>query len=202
MNGKVRVNKKVHFRAKGNKKFPQVVGYKNIDVTSGTRSKFRNLSPMFLGPTNTNPQALRVENLWQFSKVYDVEVDEKESPTQAYFDRRDAGYADPKGNRHPKPGGNFLYHYWNDEKLDRVTARKKIYIPYYMDLVSQRPEYQDLINMLNSGINIQILGYDGVDYDCSSDKDGKIALQMLEDVSHPFGHELVLACMLVGIKLI
>jgi len=83
-----------------------------------------------------------------------------------------------------------LFSYWNGEKLSYVEARKKIYCPIYSEYVKKTEAWKQLKDLREQGYNIQILGYDG--YDISS----KSMSYYVNDSSRPFGHELVLACLL------
>ena len=81
--GLVRVNRIIHFRDRSglSKRWPVVPGYQNVNVTSSTRGLFRQLSPMFLGPVEGSQT---MENLWQFSKVLQSEIDNGE-PGELFF---------------------------------------------------------------------------------------------------------------------
>lgn len=199
--GNVTVAKKPHYRSKGPKTHPRREGYLNIDVTSGTMSRFKALSPMLLGPTNTIPSAQNIENLWQFSKVFEGDLDEEGNLTKDYLDRRNAGYADTKAHRRSKRVGSFQFHYWKGKRIKRLKARKEIYVRNYMNLAKKSQVYKELEIMVNNGTNIQIIGYDGIDYDASNDKNGSLMKKMYINPDIKFGHELVLAAMLLGIKL-
>ena len=81
--GQVRCAKQVHFRApKGvDKSFPLTPGFTNVSVCSGSRTG-KVVSPMVLGPidyeddhTNGIVSVTNLENLWQFSKVWEGEDD-------------------------------------------------------------------------------------------------------------------------------
>ncbi|KAA3618523.1 MAG: hypothetical protein D8M58_21305 [Calditrichaeota bacterium] len=198
--GNVAVAKKPHFRSKGIKTHPRRKGYKNIDVTSGGPARFKGLSPMLLGPTSSTPQAQNMENLWQFSKVFKGEIDQDGQPTEAFFDRRNKGFADTVAHRRVKSNELYLFHYWRGRKLNYTEAREEIYVKNYSELVRESQVYKELLALLDEGMNLQIIGYDGRDYDATLNQDGKQLNKWLRDLSRPFGHELVLAGLLAETK--
>ncbi len=184
---------------------PQIEGFKNINVCSGSPSKdWRTLSPMLLGPIEyqfheigdekeTHLFATNLENLWQFSKVWPGEEDAKTKlPSRIFFTRRQQGWLDKKAHRRVKPGAP-LYSYFKGEKLNYLEARRKIYCPLYASLVEKTPASQKLYKMVHEqGQNIQTLGYDGYAFS------GKTLRECFLDTSRPFGHELVLVCLLLN----
>jgi len=197
--GLVRVNRIVHFRDRSgiSKRWPVVPGYKNINVTSSSHGIFRDLSPMFLGPVEGSQT---MENLWQFSKVLNSEINANGDPGQLFFDRRETGFSSPKGIRRKSDKSPVKFFYWEDEKLDMVEARKQIYCKYYESLVVKTDAYRALEQLIKDGINLQILGYDGHDYDPEDDSSGSQLIEFLQDTNRSFGHEFVLAGLLTNKK--
>ena len=155
----------------GPKTWPVVPGYKNINVCSGSRGIFRNLSPMLLGPI-PDVGVQKLENLWQFSKVIESELDDNGDPGMVFLARREEGFSRPKGIRRKSDKSPVKFFYWEGEKLDLVEARKQIYCRYYEQLVEKTDAYRALEQLIKDDINIQILGYDGREYDSKSDPDG------------------------------
>lgn len=169
------------------KPHPSLLGYTAINVCSSSTPFYRELSPMKLGPiTAGGLTAQNLENLWQFSKVYEEEVDEKGDPLPIFFKRLQRGCDAEKGKRR-KIKGTVLYTYWEDEKLTYLEARKRIYVPLYVKYVQQTGAWRALSNMPGS---ILINGYDGRPY--------KDLRKEYDRVDKPFGHELVLCAMLEG----
>ncbi len=181
----------------GPKTWPVIPGYKNINVCSGARGIYKELSPMLLGPI-LEVGAQKMENLWQFSKVLESELDDNGDPGQLFFERREEGFSSHKGIRRKSDKSPVKFFYWESEKLDLVEARKKIYCNYYESLVVKTDAYKELEDILKRGINIQILGYDGHDYDVKEDPDGSKLFEFLKDTSRSFGHEFVLVGILIG----
>ena len=137
MSGKVRV-----FGPR-DKQIPQ--GDVNINVTSQSKSdRGKTLSPFLLGPVPLywGLTAKRVENAWQFSKVYKEYATSTRTPKGTYstdlwpshkwFKWALKGFNDTYAHRHPMgKGAKPLFSYWRGEKLDYIQARKRIYSPLY-----------------------------------------------------------------------
>lgn len=138
-----------------------------------------------------------MENIWQFSKVY-----EKVPPTKEYYSRynkkiiwqhpseihvkhgkltneyyswRTKGMLNQYPVRYPVGYSNrnkCLYSIGGDQdniedpidehnKLDYISARKKIYLPVYTKLVVRCPKFHDLLKRFNTGENLLIIEVDG-----------------------------------------
>lgn len=153
--------------------------------------------------------ASNLENLWQASKAWEGEAEQLKStgtlderfsmPSKEFFERRRAIWNDEKAHRWVKKGkdksGNKnipLYSLWGSKKLSYIEARKAIYCPIYAQLVKKTVAYKRLEAMLDEGKNILLLEYDGYD------RGDKSLEECLNDGSRPFGHGLVLECLLTG----
>jgi len=221
--GIVRCNKIIHFRSKGpeSKVHPTIENFININVTTGSNSKWKKLSPMILGPlkmsmlvtpTDLYPDGIQpgyvkiddktallrctnLENLWQGSKVYDIDLDDNGNIKKSFFDRRLKMVNDPKPHRRslPKSKGNILFLYWDNVRYKYLESRV-IYCKIYELLVRITPEYKELVKLVDSGVNIQIVGYDGVDSEITEET----MKYHYNDISKPFGQEFVLCCLLCG----
>lgn len=219
--GDVRCGRIVHYRStEPNKKHPTLPGFVNINVTSG--GPWKALSPMKIGPfslveprvpmpafpdgvhpgfvaiSETEQQAVCqvFENYWQYSKVFDIDIAPDGTIGPSFFRRRAQGFADPSGHRRaiPKKQGRPVAAYFNGEVLSYVPSRR-YYCNHFEALVQLRPEYQRLVQMRDQGTNLFILGYDGRDIPLTVDS----VAAAYEDPTVPFGHELVIACMLKGL---
>lgn len=212
------------------KKHPQLPGFTNINVSSGG-GRFKMLSPMKLGPFNvierraitplhadgvhpgfraineTHQQSIatNLENYHQGSKIYPQDVINGEIQESFYL-RRAKMMADPKPHRRalPKSQGIPIAAYFDGYVLSYIPSRI-YYITYYSQLVQLRPEYAELVSMLNSGENLQILGFDGYDPESGLPYGANpITYKSLEiamyNPNRPFGHELVLCGLLSGIR--
>jgi len=179
-------------------KFAKIPAYVNgtkpvvIDTTSNS-GEYRDLSPFILSA----PPASNFENLWQFSKVYKKYIMPIDGyPDASYYKWRDAGFANPRAVRYPMGKGAIPeYSLWDDEKLDYISARKKIYAPEYAKNVIKTESYLKLGNLYANGHDIILLDYDAYDH---------LALDMsLQDVinnpKRKMGHAFVLIMMLTGL---
>lgn len=221
--GKVCCGRIVHFRSKEPNKFhPTLDKFININVTSGTRSRWKSLSPMIIGefefiedkcinkwyPDGIHPGfkefdedktrqiavCQRFENMWQTNKVYDIDM--KDGVIQkSFFERRAKMFSDPKGHRRslPKSKGKVISAYY-DRKLYNYLESRYFYCTFYEYLIQEIPEYKELVEMLNKGINLHIVGYDGKNIDMTKEGFKKA----YDDPESPFGHELVICAMLMG----
>ena len=152
-------------------------------------------------PANFTLIFQNLENGWQGSKVYTCELsdpsDNMSDPNIEFFETRKKLWADKKGHRRKQFGKKTnrnipCYSWWKGEKLSYVDARKKIYCPIYSQLVQQTDSYQKLKQLVDDGTNIQILDYDGFDFEDESLKD------IVNDPNRVFGHGLVLVALLRG----
>lgn len=221
--GEVRCGKIPFYRDPNilDKTHPTIPGYININVTSGNAT-WKGLSPMKLGPfyltekiipmthyptgilpgfekvDDTNQRLLVqvFENIWQGSKVYAIDI-VNGVLQQSFFQRRANLAKDTQGHRRalPKKGNTVITSYWNGNLYDYIPSRK-FYCNIYASLVVNTPEYQRLQTMLAQGTNLHIIGYDGKDIPVTQN-DMDVAIR---DPTHPFGHELVLCCLLKGLS--
>lgn len=169
-------------RITNSKQHPSFPNFKNI-VCMTKSSAYGELSPYLL----TNSRGFIMENIWQFSKVYEkvkyskqiysqwdrtviwehpeeTHVDEDGDLTLEYLEWRRKGYRNKYPVRYPvgiKDRHKCLYSYWRKEKLDLIEARKKIYLPIYKKLVKRQPKFHKLLDMLKKGINLLIIEVDG-----------------------------------------
>lgn len=159
---------------------PEAPGFITINVTSmNTKSVGAELSPFRL----KTAEGYIFENLWQFSKFYDV-VDsvggdgsndnettwhydfEQHSvngnPNELYWKWREAGYKFPHPVRYPVGKGKKpICSIWNGARLGYIEARKQIYIPIYTELAKKTEDYAIIKCLVDAGYNIQLLDFDG-----------------------------------------
>lgn len=216
--GQVKVGKLPHWRATSDedKCWPQTDGFKNVNVHSTGRGVFVQLFPAKLGPINVKSlvgasvRVHNIENLWQFSKVYESDIDhDTEEPSADWVARRDKGWADPqgylsvmkkedviggKGDDDDTPVIKPRFFMWGNTQLSFLKARRSIFCRAYASLVVKTEGYRKLVAMIQKGINIQILSDTGYDYAGQ----GRTLYQCLNDPNQVFGHEFVLAGLLTG----
>lgn len=143
------------------------------------------------------PPSKNLENFHQGSKCFHEESKDDE-PTELFFENQLAFFKDSVPHRHKYKGieknKNIpLYFVWKRKdssmiKYDYVGSRQ-FYCNFYERIVLQLPEYTKLKEMVDSGTNINICGYDAY-----------MPNESLEvhylDSNRPFGHELVLYSLL------
>lgn len=167
-----------------------------INVTSSGNSWGRNLSPMILGPVlvPNRGYASCIENAWQYSKVYDIHDSDGKPSNQWYFWSQ-KGYKTSRGVRYPMgKDARPLYSYWDNTKMDYITARKNIYMPMYKDLALKSGWFDKLKELYLIEGEIVIWDYDAYDY---LDM-GLTAEQVINDPTKILGHGHILAMMLNG----
>ena len=131
--------------------------------------------------------------------------------TQECLELRKRLFEDPVPHRHKfgaetkklAGGGNanipsfsVFYHLdTGEERRYSYFQCRLFYIRWYEHFCVGNPQYTELTALLDGGTNIEIAGYDG--FDVAMDMASLSAAY--RDTARPFGHELVLACILTGI---
>jgi hypothetical protein len=93
--------------------------------------------------------------------------------------------------------------------LNKIEARKKIYVAKYKEIATKTSQYNELLNMLNNGINIQInevdgpTFYDEYPYNLTTNNSIEITPEilnaLLNNPRQAFGHGYTLAGILMGL---
>jgi len=202
----------VHCAKRGVMKIPSEVGF--FSVFPNDRATYPHtmsklfmcqLSPKRMGPVDHNqpglPKALNLENFHQFNKVFPCELDESGNPLPVFYERQGAAYLDPCAHRHkferkdlPKQNANmpeYSIFVWIDDSEHRYSyvESRFFYCHFYEQMAKKTNEFAELVSLRNQGYNLLIIGYDGrpiIDL-----------YEMYLDESAPFGHELVLCCLLI-----
>lgn len=171
-------------------------GYTLVDTTSKGHEVWTTmLSPFFLGPVSLygDKVAKRMENAWQFAKVYEDMLDEEGNPSDAYWKWAEAGWADSRPQRYPKgKGAKPAYALWDGEHLGYIDARKTIYFELYKEAVGRTPSFSILKKLAESG-PIALFDFDGYDHD---QRNMSLA-QVINNPARPMGHAFVLKAMLL-----
>lgn len=180
--------------------------YGGVEVDTTSHGGFKDLSPFYLGPyvwkefnwnagSPVEMKAMVMENLWQYSKVYPNHVNTAGALSPEWYKWRDAGFRSTKAERYPMGKGKKpLYSLWDGEILDYVTARKKIYIPAYRDLVLQTKSYAMLYQWVMEGRDIILRDFDGYDH-------VKMGMSLADVANNPkksMGHAFIIAGLLTG----
>lgn len=151
--------------------------------------------------SNQRATVTNLENYYQGSKILDIDltsVDGKTVVKKEFFIRRGKLMHDPQPHRRPVPKSvgspvascfdGIFYNYYGS---------RYIYCYLYEQLVTLTPEYKELYDLLHSGTNLHVIGYDGFDIGEVNEMNLKNAYL---DKSRPFGHELVLCSLLSNIR--
>jgi len=179
----IRVGRRVY--SNGGYIDPVFPGFKPIIVMTASTA-YGELSPYSL----TNKKGQIIENVWQYSKIYETIPDVKipyskydskiiwEHPkethlnngkiTKTYWKWREKGMNNPYAVRYPV-GYNHRHKCLYSLKdigddfyleLDYIEARKEIYVPLYLDSVVHEQKFQKLKKMLENE-NLLIIEVDG-----------------------------------------
>ncbi len=167
-----------------------------VDTTSG--GPFKDLSPFYLGPIvdpHTGENCLNFENYWQYSKVY-LDQWDFDKPTPGYWEWRKQGFNNNRAIRYPKgKGAKPFGSLFGNEILDYITARKRIYAPFYAGLVACTYSYTLLYKwLIIDNRDVVLRDYDGYDYT-------SLNMSLIEVINNPkrkMGHAFILAGMLTG----
>lgn len=168
-----------------------------VNCTSTGDDGEKQLSPFCLGPCDLygGYTAKKLENAWQYSKLYPQHIGDDGNPTAEYFAWAKRGWSSWKGERYPcgKNIGSKL-HWWDGKCLGRVEARKRIYVPLYVQQVKQQPYFRELKKIWESEIKpdaentLYFRDFDTYEYDTIS--------EVLNNPVRSMGHGFVLAMLL------
>jgi hypothetical protein len=126
-----------------------------IDVTS--KGAFWQLSPFYL-----EWNGVKVENLWQYSKVYKQHLGLDGNPNKEWYEWRADGFTKERAVRYPMGKGAVPeYSYFNGQKYDYIAARRHIYIPYYILSIDRHFEHWQKLVRLYLEKDILLFDYDG-----------------------------------------
>lgn len=204
------------------KTHPRLDGYSNLIVCS-VNNNWGQLSPMKLGPFTViedirnniihpgfkdmgNGKQIAVcnnlENYWQYSKVYSVDV-VNGVIQQSYFNRRAEGMASIRAKRRVFPKNSNITTvcaYYDGMTFDYLQSRI-FYCTYYEYLASNHPKYIEMKRLYDSGAKIILLDYDAPGEDSHNrELTEEYIIREYNDTTHPFSHGMVLCCMLMGIR--
>jgi hypothetical protein len=159
----------------------------------------RQLSPMLLGSCRLygNFTAKKMENAWQYSKVYPQHVGADGEPTAEYFQWARKGFSLWKAERHPMGDkARAAFYWWDGQHLGRVEARKRIYVPLYVEQVVRQPFFHELKRFWDEEIKpdkettLYLMDFDAYKYGTKS------LSEVLNNPAKPMGHGFVLAMLL------
>lgn len=184
--------------------------YSGIVVDTTSRGNNKDLSPFYLGPVSTYEpgiMAANMENLWQYSKVYQEHAYMQKTPfdllspmawepADSYYTWRNDGWTRSRAVRYPMgKGAKPLYSLWKGTKLDYINSRKVIYAPFYASAVLKTRSYTMLYNYVKSGQNVILTDFDGYDYIGM----GVGLKDVINNPKKTMGHAFVIAMLLTGV---
>ena len=173
-----------------------------VEVDTTSRGSFKDLSPFYLGPlillaSEGYPaeRCLKMENLWQYSKVYQCHVDADGDPTEEFFEWRRNGFNNSRAQRYPMgKGAKPLYSWWYGLHYGYIDARVNIYIPAYRNLVIATDSYRRLYDWVLQGHDIALRDFDGYDHVSRN-----MTLQgVIRNTKRSMGHAFILYGLLTG----
>jgi len=199
-------------------KFPE--GAVRVNVTSkatalmpddhksdlGDVQPFRALSPFLMGPVTVVPgkkalEALRMENGYQFTKLYQLHATRDGAPMEDHARWLLDGIYDDKPHRFPMGRGKKpLGAVWRNRIIGYVEARLRIYIPTYVEAICRDSDafaaYVQLRELhartSAAGQELALYDYDGYDH---VKKQTTLASVAAND-KKKMGHAFVLAALL------
>lgn len=132
-----------------------------IDTTTRSKNWSRGLSPMIL-----RLDGAKVENIWQYSKVYPQHWDaDLQQPTLQWYDWMRAGMNQDWAERYPMGRGAKPVCSWDlGRALDYIEARKHLYLPVYRDAVLFTDAFLSLKLAYQAQGEIWLRDFDGYDH--------------------------------------
>jgi hypothetical protein len=106
--------------------------------------------------------------------------------------------------RYPGSKGKVVTHCeLEGEHMDYVTTRKKVYVPFYFDMMKDREMMLHWKKQVEEGKDVVVFDFDGPRNEDHSVSCLEVTCDMLinkiHDTRHPFGHGYVVAAWLKGI---
>jgi hypothetical protein len=135
------------------------------------------------------------ENYWQSHKVFEDIPIEKTKTWWTNLQEAKRRYPNSKGKK-------VLYALYDEEKLDYINSRKKIYVPEYYELIKNKALVEYWKKMLNEGNNLVIYDFDGPrtetgDVTCLELTE-TLLIEKINYLNQPFGHGYVVAACIAG----
>jgi hypothetical protein len=141
------------------------------------------------------------ESFWQSGKVFE-DVDPKKVET---FWKKVNIETGPKRRYPGSKNKKVLYALFNNEKMDYVTSRKKVYVPRYHELMKEKEMALEWREKISKGKDVVVYDFDG-----PRELDGSVTCvevtvdllkEKINDTRFPFGHGYVVAAFLKNIEL-
>ena len=138
------------------------------------------------------------ESYWQSGKVYEDIPIEK---TKKWW----KNLKEPKRRFPNSKGKKILYALFDedDEKMDYITSRKKVYIPEYYELIKDKEMIIYWKNKLNAGYNLTIYDFDGPRTNNGNvlclELTKELLIEKINDTIFPFGHGYIVGACIADI---
>ena len=176
------------------------------------------LSPMKLGPIicfwDNDLQSHNLENYWQCSKLYPsqkLECDNNnhsKCQNSCFRKYQTEMFNDIEPHRHNKfskvnnkkvaPNGWVWTYKDGSTKLFPYVESRQFYCNYYERLAIKTKAFRTLKDLLNDGMNLNIIGYDGWSLNDENVDNLKVELMKLYlNSAQPFGYELCIVSLLI-----
>lgn len=170
---------------------------RGIDTTSHSTGWGRGLSPFLLGPVAAGDGAVarNVENLWQYTKVYEQHVGEDGHPSAAWWAWRAAGFAQERAVRYPMGKGARPSYAWWGRRMGYVEARRVVYVPAYACAVVATEAFGQLAALYARDRTLVLVDFDSYDHR----RIGWGWKEVFDCRTKSAGHGFVLAMLLEGI---
>lgn len=168
-----------------------------VNVTSKAKGWSRALSPFWCGPVELYNGLIsqKMENAWQFLKVYPSMIDDEGEPSEEYWAWAKKGWASRRGTRYPMgKGASPLYVFWKGKKLSYLEAKVKVYCSLYAETVEGTESFEILRSLYEERGDIALWDFDSYDHRSL----GMSYTDVLLSEDMKFGHGFVLAMMLDG----
>jgi hypothetical protein len=166
-----------------------------VNTTSKSEGWSREFSPFYLGPIPLygGRTAKRMENAWQFAKVYPHMLEPDGKVSDAYRAWAQQGWAKSAADRYPMgKGAKPAFVLWDGEQLAYVESRLRVYFPLYRDAVRATPAFAKLQKLAKEG-PLTLWDFDGYDHEAQ----GMSPRQVCLNPSRSMGHAFVLKAMLL-----
>lgn len=188
---------------------PLIEGYLNVFPNFKHQNRkdgfgCSSLSPKSMGPVNHGqpglPPAKNLENFHQGNKCFPVEITDGK-PNKMFYANRLKMYNDSVPHRHKvdtagkriskenKPVCSIYVDKEGVEKQLSYVESRQLYCKFYELFTRTNNDFYVLEEKLNQGYNLNICGYDAYRPDQNLER-------CYLDDTKPFGHELVLYCLL------
>ena len=140
------------------------------------------------------------EAAWQSGKVFDGIPDQKVKKFWKGIKEAKRRYPDSKGAKVLYASFDWCF---PEEKMDYVTSRKKVYVPFYTEYIKNKKRALFWKDMVSKGHDVTIYDFDGPRLEDGTPTCLEVNLDLLRekinDTRYPFGHGYTVAAFILGI---